>query len=82
MLDLQVYNNLIEDIVVSQRETVEALLEEHPVMFYNGMNDIICHHTAVMEMFFAMENWSGKDEFLDTHAEVYRVDGETAGYLR
>ncbi len=82
--DGEVYNNLIGDIVKSQRETVEALLEEYPVMFYNGNNDIVCHHTAVQEMFFAMENWSAKDEFLTTPQEVYYADGidEPAGYLR
>ena len=51
-------------------------------MFYNGNNDIVCHHTAVMEMFFAMENWSGKDAFLVTPAEFWEFEGETAAYLR
>ncbi len=80
----QVYNHLIGDFIRSERETVEALLEEYPVMFYNGNNDIVCHHTGILEMFFAMENWSGRDRFATTHAEIYRPDGfqEPGGYLR
>ncbi len=79
-----VYDRLIGDICRSERETVEALLELYPVMFYNGNNDIVCHHTAILEMFFAMENWSGKDEFLTTQVERYTADGqdEVSGYLR
>ncbi len=79
-----VYTNLIEDFFKSEREHVEALLEEYPVMFYNGNNDIVSHHTGIMEMFFAMENWSGKEAFLTTQQEVYYADGieEPAGYIR
>ena len=37
----QVYNNLINDIMRSERETVEFLLERYPVLFYNGNMDIV-----------------------------------------
>ena len=77
----EVYNKLIPDIMKSEKETVEFLLERYPVLFYNGNLDIVCHHTGTIEMLNAMENWSGKEEFLRTSAEIFEVNGDTAGYL-
>ena len=33
-------------------------------------------------MIDAMENWTGKSKYYNTEQNVWRVDGETAGYLK
>nr|AKO90272.1 cathepsin A3 [Tigriopus japonicus] len=76
-----VYDHLREDIFVSQKATVEFLLDRYPVLIYNGNLDIICHHTGTLNMFQAMETWSGLDEYHSANAKVYRVNGDVAGYL-
>ena len=44
--------------------------------------DIVCHHTGTLNMFAAMEEWSGIDEYYQTERTVYRVGGVVAGYLK
>eukprot|EP00095_Tigriopus_kingsejongensis_P005173 maker-scaffold237_size242172-snap-gene-1.30 protein:Tk05173 transcript:maker-scaffold237_size242172-snap-gene-1.30-mRNA-1 annotation:"venom serine carboxypeptidase" len=77
----QVYDHLRNDIFVSQKETVEFLLDHYPVLLYNGNFDIICHHTGTLNMFRAMETWSGIEEYHTTDAQTYKVNGKVVGYL-
>ena len=35
--------------------------------------DIVCHHTGTLNMFGAMQDWSGIQEFNQTDSTVYYV---------
>jgi len=78
----QVYYSMLDVFMKSERETVEFLLERYPVLIYDGNFDLICNHLGVLKMVDAMENWSGKSKYYTTDRSVWRVGGETAGYLK
>lgn len=52
------------------------------MLLYNGNFDIICNHAGMLNMFSAMDSWSGLDEYYENRRTVYRVGGETVGYLK
>jgi len=76
-----VYANLFADISNSTKPIVEELLEIYPVLFYNGNNDIVCHHTGVVAMLNAMKKWSLAGDFPTTETQIWEYQGQTAGYL-
>merc|ERR1711976_887535 len=76
------YYAMLDDFMKSERPNVEFLLEYYKVLVYDGNLDIICNHSGVLNMFAAMTSWSGKDKYDRTGRSVYRVDGETAAYLK
>ena len=43
---------------------------------------MIVNHPGVLKMFAGMKNWSGKEEYDKTEAQVYQVEKETAGYIK
>ena len=77
-----VYQSMLDVFMASERKTVEFLLERYPVLIYNGNVDLICNHPGVVKMIDAMETWSGKDKYYRTDRRVWKVNGETAGYLK
>ena len=40
------------------------------VLVYDGMNDIICNHPAIVAMFENMKTWKGKEEYKSAKTEV------------
>ena len=46
---------------------------------FNGNFDIICNHAGILNMFAAMENWSGLPEYNSAARTKFRVDGKLAG---
>ena len=51
-------------------------------MFYNGNLDIVCHHSGTLELFNAMSTWSGIGAYHNAQQDVYKMNGETVGYLK
>ncbi len=77
----RVYNELRDDLMRSEITVLEFLLENYPVLIFNGNLDIVCHHTGHLAMFQAMENWSGRFEYYAQNATIWEVNNQTAGYF-
>jgi len=78
---IDVYEGLYADISKSTKPIIEELLEIYPIMLYNGINDIVCHHTGVVAMLNDMQDWSLANEFPTTESQIWTFEGQTAGYL-
>ena len=53
------YDALIPDIMQSKQEDIAGLLEDYPVLLYDGNFDFTGNHTGILNMFEMMTNWSG-----------------------
>ena len=78
----QVSQHLQADITMSTANWMATLLDAgHRVMFYVGNLDIcICYRNT--DKFLRQLEWSGKVEFNAVRKQIWRLDGEVAGYAR
>jgi len=77
----KVYAFLAADVTQSVKPAIEELLEYYPVLLYNGINDIVCHHAGVVAMINSMEQWSFARDFPTTESQIWQYQSQTAGYL-
>lgn len=77
----KVAEKLATDMLKSAAPYVEALLARVDVLFYNGQLDVICAY-PMAENFLRMLSFGGSEEYKNAVRQVYRVDGEVAGYLK
>lgn len=63
-------------------ELLPAILEEIPILLFNGNRDIICNYIGT-ENFIKEMKWNGEIGFSQDLSEVtWLHDGQTAGYLK
>lgn len=77
----KVAQKLAKDMLKSASPYVEALLARVDVLFYNGQLDVICAY-PMAENFLRKLSFGGSEEYKNAVRQVYRVDGEVAGYLK
>ncbi|XP_028029309.1 vitellogenic carboxypeptidase-like [Bombyx mandarina] len=78
---LQVLTNLVDDLTRSAAPLLAKLLSHYPIMFYSGQLDIIVAY-PLTEKFLANLNFSAVIEYKFAPRNIWRVDGDVAGYVR
>nr|AAC41580.1 carboxypeptidase [Aedes aegypti] len=72
---------LSEDTLDTVAPWVSKLLSHYRVLFYNGQLDIICAYPMTVDFLMKMP-FDGDSEYKRANREIYRVDGEIAGYKK
>ena len=75
------YVKLCTDFMTSVKPLIPSILDQIPVLLFNGQDDLIVN-TPAAENWIASMNWSGRDEYLAADKTIWKVDGEVAGYVR
>jgi len=75
-----VYGSLINAFMEDGQDNVEYGLENYRTIIYNGNFDIVCHHTAILDMVQDLD-WSGAEAYSKAEREVYYYNDEVVGYL-
>ena len=76
-----VAKSLSGDIFESAAALYPPLLEQMPVVVFNGTFDLDCNFMGTDAWIRALE-WSGRDAYVKTPRSPWRVNGEFAGYRR
>jgi len=75
------YAKLCTDFMNSVKPLIPNILDQIPVLLFNGQDDLIVN-TPSAENWIASMNWSGRDEYLSAEKQIWKVDGQVAGYAR
>lgn len=82
---LDEHNKVAEKLSNDQMDTVapwvSELLSHYRMLFYNGQLDIICGYPMMVDFLMKLP-FDGDNEYKQANREVYRVDGEIAGYKK
>lgn len=73
--------HLYNDMLQSVKPWIEVLLEEYPILFYNGQLDIIVAY-ALTEEFLQTLEWSGADAYRTASRTIWEIDNDIAGYKK
>eukprot|EP01017_Pseudomicrothorax_dubius_P030996 TRINITY_DN3912_c0_g1_i5.p1 TRINITY_DN3912_c0_g1~~TRINITY_DN3912_c0_g1_i5.p1 ORF type:complete len:205 (-),score=40.34 TRINITY_DN3912_c0_g1_i5:174-788(-) len=77
-----VYETLADDMYVSEAETFEKLLEQLPILFYSGRDDMIVPSSGTEEMLSRFE-WSGAENFTNTPMTIWKgPNGQVYGKMK
>lgn len=79
--NMEVHSKFNSDWWISQKKSVEMVLKEIPVLFYNGNNDFICNFVGTDRWLRAMK-WEHQQDFNKAPRTPWKVDSETHGYLK
>jgi len=75
-----VYGAMSGVMMEDGKENVEFCLENYRTLIYNGNFDIICHHSAILDMVNDLD-WSGADAYKKASRETYFFQTDVVGYL-
>jgi len=75
-----VYGAMSGVMMEDGKENVEFCLENYRTLIYNGNFDIICHHSAILDMVNHLD-WSGAAAYRDATRETYFFETDVVGYL-
>jgi carboxypeptidase C (cathepsin A) len=67
--------------MISVKDLMPDILDQIPVLLYNGQDDVIIN-TPSAENWIAALEWSGRDEYLKADKTTWKAEGEVAGYAR
>ena len=77
-----VYSHLKKDIPKTVKPWIESLLENgYKAMIYNGQVDVIIAYPQTEE-FISNLNWNGRQQYHQVDRNIWKVDGQVAGYAR
>ncbi|XP_062549801.1 vitellogenic carboxypeptidase [Armigeres subalbatus] len=79
--DNKVAEKLSDDTLETVAPWVGKLLSHYRVLFYNGQLDVICAYPMTVNFLMKMP-FDGDNEYKRAVREIYRVDGEVAGYKK
>jgi len=69
------------DFERSFRFEIPTLMKNYRVVFYNGMEDLICNYYGSASLLNSMV-WDGQSKFVSAKNETWHVDGSIAGTSR
>jgi carboxypeptidase C (cathepsin A) len=72
------YFRLLDDIARSSESLIPKILEQVPVLLYNGNKDLICNMIGTQKWSDAMP-WKSQQQFLSAPVNKWTVGGQEAG---
>jgi vitellogenic carboxypeptidase-like protein len=76
-----IYDKFCDDYMASLKPLIPDILDQIPVLLYNGQDDLAVNTPSAENWIAAME-WSGRDDYLKADKTIWKVNGEVAGYVR
>merc|ERR1711872_613654 len=75
-----VYGAMSGVMMEDGKQNVEFCLENYRTLIYNGNFDLICHHSAILDMVNDLD-WSGADAYSKASRQTYFFGNDVVGYL-
>jgi len=75
-----VYGAMAGVMMEDGKDNVEFCLENYKTLIYNGNFDIVCHHSAILDMVNDLD-WSGSEAYSKAKRETYYFKNDVVGYL-
>lgn len=69
------------DVMKSVAPHIEILLENYPMLVYNGQLDIIVAYPLTLE-FLKQLKWSGAEEYKTAKRDIWKIKDQVAGYSK
>eukprot|EP01017_Pseudomicrothorax_dubius_P035581 TRINITY_DN5006_c0_g1_i1.p1 TRINITY_DN5006_c0_g1~~TRINITY_DN5006_c0_g1_i1.p1 ORF type:complete len:451 (+),score=61.76 TRINITY_DN5006_c0_g1_i1:92-1444(+) len=80
--DDMIYESMAQDMYVSEAETFEKLLEQLPILFYSGRDDLIVPTSGTEEM-LSQFKWSGAQSFSKAPTTIWKgPNGKVYGKMK